>query len=183
MRGVREAMSLAEVLIALAIIAVLAAIMIPQVTGKLRTGQSAALAQQLTNLREAISNYHDNVNAYPTTLTQLTTPPVVGDQDLCSVNLSPAERNAWRGPYLAQTVLATGIPVGDVIVQNDVVRNPLTDAATPPGILQIYVSSVPITIAADLDKQFDGDSVYTTGSILWDGGSETLIFQVPIRGC
>lgn len=181
MRRVPSAMTLAEVLIALAIVALLAAIVIPQVTGQLRKGQAAAIAQQLTSLREAISSYQDNVTRYPTTLTQLTTALVNGDQDLCGVNLSAANRNNWRGPYLAQTILTTGIPVGDAIVRNDIARNPLTDAATPPGILRITVASVPITIAADLDKQFDGDSVYTTGTILWAGDS--LTFQMPIRGC
>ena len=177
----RMAMTLAEVLVALAIVAILAAIVIPQVGSQLRRGQVAAIADQLGNLRTAISNYRENVNRYPTALVQLTTPLVLGDQDLCGVNVPTANRNAWRGPYLAQTVLVTGIPVGDAIVQNDLLRNPLTDAGTPPGILQIKVAGVPITIAADVEKQFDGDSVYTTGSILW--AADTLTFQMPIRNC
>jgi type II secretory pathway pseudopilin PulG len=172
---------MAEVLVTLAILAVLAALVIPQVTGQLRKGQVTALANQLTNLRTAIVNYRDNVTRYPTALVQLTTAPVAGDLDLCGGTLTPASRNAWRGPYLTQPVLVTGMPVADFTVRNDIVRSPATDAVTAVGQLQLTVKSVPIEIAADLEKQFDGDSVYTTGNIQWAGDS--LTFVMPIRNC
>jgi prepilin-type N-terminal cleavage/methylation domain-containing protein len=173
--------TLAEVLVTLAIFAVLAALIVPQVTGQLRRGQSTALANQLTNLRTAITNYRDNVSRYPRALMQLTTAPVVGDVDLCGTALSPANRNAWRGPYLTQPVLVTGMPVADFTVRNNIIRNPATNAGTPVGQLRLTVQSVPIEIAADLEKQFDGDSVYTTGNILYAGDS--LTFVMLVRDC
>jgi prepilin-type N-terminal cleavage/methylation domain-containing protein len=176
-----QGFSMAEVLVTLAILAVLAALVIPQVTGQLQKGQSTALANQLTNLRTAIVSYRENVSRYPKALIQLTTAPVVGDVDLCGTALSASNRNAWRGPYLTQPVLVTGMPVADFIVRNNIVRNPATDAAVAVGQLLLTVKSVPIEVAADLEKQFDGDSVYTTGNIQYAGDS--LTFVMPIRNC
>lgn len=184
MTRARPGLTLVELLAVMAILAALAAVLYPAVAVQIRKGQSTALANQLNNLREAITNYQANVTHYPTVLTQLTVQPVAGETDLCGNNLSGGNRNAWRGPYLAQNIVGN-IPVGDATVQNDILRVPDVVGAVPTGILQIVVTGVDPNSAADLEQQFDGNSDFATGSIQWVpvGSSGTLTFQIPIRNC
>jgi type II secretory pathway pseudopilin PulG len=176
-------MTLVEVLLALAIIAVIAAIVIPTTANQLRIGHSAALANQLVNLRDAIARYRENVGAFPIGLTQLTTQPGALDTDACGTLLSVAERNGWRGPYINKNVVAA-LPVGDALVQTILTRVPANTAITPIGVLQIQSTSVDNDIALALEQQFDGNNNLTTGTILWAAaGGGTLTFQIPIRGC
>lgn len=174
-------MTLVEILIALALLAIITATVYPTVAGQLRAGQSAALGNQLVNLRDAVANFRENVGAYPRLLTQLTNAPVFGDDDSCAANLSLSERSAWRGPYINQAIGGT-MPVGEASVQATINRFP--NAAATIGALQIAVTGVEPDVAADLEARFDGNGDFTGGTILWTAaGGGTLTFQIPVRGC
>lgn len=177
----RRGLTLVEILIVMAVLATLAAVIYPAVSVQLRRGQASALANQLSSLREAIANYRTNVQNYPTLLTQLTVQPVAGDDDSCGIDLTPANRNAWRGPYITQNIVGN-MPAGDAMIQNDIQRLPATTGGGPIGLLQILVTGVDANAAADLEQQFDGNNNFASGTILWDGVS-VLTFQIPIRNC
>jgi hypothetical protein len=173
-------MTMVEVLIGLAILAIIAAVILPTTAAQLRQGHSAALANQLGNLRDAIGNYHDNVGAYPVSLTQLTTQPVAGDDDSCGIDLSGAELAGWRGPYINQNIIGN-MPVGDALVVTSLTRVTVSGLA---GLLRIRAVRVDSDIASDLEDQFDGNGNFATGTVLWTAaGDDTLTFQIPIRGC
>lgn len=172
-------MTIVEVLIALAILAIIAAVVLPTTAGQLREGHAAALANQLANLRDAIGSYRQNVGAYPISLTQLTNQPVAGEDDACGVNLSNPELNAWRGPYINQNI-AGDMPVGQAIVVASLTRVTIGTAV----LLRIRAARVENDLASDLEEQFDGNANFATGTILWTAaGDDTLTFQIPIRGC
>lgn len=176
----RGGMTLIEVLIALALIGLLAAVVMPTVAGQLREGQSTALANQLVNLRDAISNYRQNVGAFPIALTQLTTQPANGEFDSCNVILSAAERAAWRGPYINQNIVGN-MPVGDATVTTPLTR---VTVAGQAGLLRIQATGVDNDVALSLEERFDGNNNLATGTILWVAASNgTLTFQIPVRGC
>ena len=173
--------TLAEILIALAILAVLAAVLYPTAAAQFRTGQSAAIGNQLDNLRQAIANYRQNVKAFPSALTQLTTQPTVASLDACGATIG-ANQALWRGPYINQNIVGD-IPVADAIVINGLTRIPAT-GVNALGLLQISVASVDSALAVDLERQFDGNSNFATGTIQWTtAGVDTLKFLIPIRGC
>lgn len=176
----RRGMTLMEVLIAIAILAIIAAVVIPTSAGQLRQGHSAALANQLTNLRQAIANYRENVGAYPASLAQLTTQPVAGDDDACGANLSNAELNAWRGPYVNQNIVAA-MPVGNALISTALIR---TTVSGTTGDLQIEATGVDNDIALALEQQFDGNNNLAAGNITWTTASNgRLLLHIPIRGC
>ncbi|HYC53300.1 MAG TPA: prepilin-type N-terminal cleavage/methylation domain-containing protein [Gemmatimonadaceae bacterium] len=176
----RQAMTLIEVLIALAILAIIAAVVVPTTAGQLRQGHSTALANQLTNLRSAIANYRENVGAYPISLTQLTTQPIAGDTDSCTANLSNAELNAWRGPYVNQNIVGA-MPVGNAAISTALTRTTISGAT---GDLQIVAMGVDNDIALALEQQFDGNNNLNTGNITWTTANNgTLVLHIPIRGC
>jgi prepilin-type N-terminal cleavage/methylation domain-containing protein len=174
----RRAMTIVEVLVALAILAIIAAVVLPTTAGQLRDGHATALANQLANLREAVANYRQNVGAYPASLTQLTTLPV-GGVDACGTPLSAAEVNAWRGPYINQNIVGN-MPVGNAIIVASLTRTTIGTAV----LLRIRAARVENDIASDVEEQFDGNANFGTGTILWTAaGDDTLTFQIPIRGC
>ena len=177
----REAFTLAEIMIALFILGILAAVLYPTAAGQLRSGQAAALGNQLDNLRQSISNYRQNVLRFPNTLSQLTTAPTGADVDACGTVIG-ANSALWRGPYITQ-VISGNMPIGDALALNALTRIPPTGAGAP-GLLQIRVASVDSAIAADLERQFDGNNNFVTGTIQWTTlGVDTLKFLIPIRGC
>jgi prepilin-type N-terminal cleavage/methylation domain-containing protein len=178
----RRAVTLVEVLIVMAIIGVIAAVLYPAVSVQLRRGQASALANQLNNLRQSIASYRTNVTKYPTVLTQLTVQPVAGETDLCATALTAANRAAWRGPYITQNIVGN-MPVGEAAIQNDILRNPPTTAGGPIGLLQIVSTGVDVNSATDLEAEFDGNNNFATGTILYNAGTGTLTFQIPIRNC
>ena len=176
----RRGLTLLELLAVLTILAALAAVLYPSVAVQIRKGQTTALADQFSSLREAIGNYRTNMTRYPRLLTNLTQQPVAGTQDACGNNVPNGILNNWRGPYLAQNIVGN-FPVGDATVQNTTTRNPPTAAGA--ALLQINVNDVPLTSATDLEAQYDGNNNFTTGTILYDAGTQVLTFQIPIRDC
>jgi len=179
----RRGFTLAEMLIALAIVAVMAAMLYPAMSAQLRRGQGAATASALSNFRDAMVAYRGNVQDYPRTLSQLTNALVATATDACGNVLSAAQRNAWRGPYLTQNISGNAA-VGDGLALDTLIRNPATDAAVAPGTLILRVINVDSTVAVDVDRQFDGTVDLTSGTILWSStGLDTLKFNIVIRNC
>lgn len=179
----RRAITLVEVLIGLVIIAVMAAVLYPALGSQLRRGQATALGNQISNLRDAITAYRQNVGRYPRTLSQLANTLVAGATDACGANLSAGLRNNWRGPYLTQVVNGDMI-VGDATVKDTLERSPATDAGVAAGVLLIRFINVDTLTAYDVEKSFDPSIDFTSGSILWSSaGLDTLKFQLLIRNC
>jgi type II secretory pathway pseudopilin PulG len=181
-------MTLAEVMIMLAILAVLAAVLIPAVQGRLGSGEAAALADNFTQIRRAVIAYRNDVGRYPRTLEQLSAKPGTGGvpiTDACSQNVPLSGQNAWRGPYLAQRLTTSGISVGASRINDLTERNPATTAVQQEGYLRVVAVEVEQKIAEEVDRTFDGGALdLTTGGVTWSAaGSDTLRFHIAIRGC
>jgi len=183
----RWAFTLFEILVALVIVALLTAVIIPTVGGRLRQSQATAIGDELTNLTTAINAYRQNVLKYPNKLDLLTNTPVAGTSlDICGSAMVATNVSKWQGPYLARPITTgTDFPVGDATVNDQLVRNP-SGVQTGVGLLQIKIDVVDTVAAVALEAQFDGNADFTTGSILWtrtNPGVGTLTYSIPIRGC
>lgn len=94
----RAGFTLIEMLVIVAIIAVLAAVVAPEVFRNVGDANAAAARQQIELLSTALDSYRLDNHAYPTTeqgLAALRTEPTVG-----------AKPRNWRGPYLRRAVPA-----------------------------------------------------------------------------
>jgi general secretion pathway protein G len=92
----RGGFTLIEMMVILAIIAVLAAVVAPEVLRSVGDANSGAARQQIELLSTALDGYRLDNHAYPTTqqgLAALRTEPAAGEKP----------RN-WRGPYLRRAV-------------------------------------------------------------------------------
>ena len=87
--GSEDGFTLVELLVVLGIIALLAALVAPQVISYLSGARSGAAAAQLKNLESAIELYYLDTGSYP--------PPEAGLEALVA---PPAGLASWKGPYL-----------------------------------------------------------------------------------
>jgi type II secretion system protein G len=99
----KKGFTLIELMIVIAIIAILAAILVPNFLKARAQGQLAACESNIKNLATALEMYAtDNTGTYPTTLTQLTSG--VGGGYMKTIPLCPSSRSANSYGYSAATV-------------------------------------------------------------------------------
>ena len=161
----RSGFSLAEILVAIAIIAVVAAVVIPSIGGQLRSGDESRVQQDLTNLRSGIEQFLADVRRYPNSIGQLTNVPTanaVAQPGLTGGVYTAGQVSRWRGPYITKdSVLAlkTGF---------DVTMNSAFTSVAFGGItyLTITITNFETTNATRLDQKMD-DGVLTTGQLQW----------------
>jgi type II secretory pathway pseudopilin PulG len=193
--------SIVEVIAALAIMVVLAAVLVPGLTRQLSTSQGSNLTADIRVLNQGIQQFRENVGRYPKSLQQLTTFPSGSTQlDICGLTIPATNVNQWRGPYhsLTLTAGANGIQSGDATIILALTRTPATTSSSTnmDGVLSFDVLSVDSVAAAEVENAIDGvsldNSIYQTGTILWanTGGVAgslgyvgTLTVRFPIRGC
>lgn len=177
-----------EILVALAIVAILSAIVVPQVFGRIKESRQSALSQTFFGLSQGIAEYKKAVTRYPYRLTLLTQKPVLNAldaRDLCVAALNTGHINNWRGPYVSRQLLDGGLPMGDAQIQNQLRKETVGDAQ----YLLIDATSVDTAIASGLEMEFDGVSTTTpslSGTIRTTGqvaGTVTLSYSIPISGC
>ena len=198
-RTLRLGFTTIEVLVALAIVAVLSAIVVPEIVGRIRESRQSALSQTFFGLSQGIAEYRKAVTRYPYQLILLTEAPVLLDpaaKDACGNNLNASHINNWRGPYVSRQLLGTGIAMGDAHIQNQLRRITVGSSV----FLLIDAAGIDTTIAVGLENEFDGTSVNptTTGTIRYQttalpapstvttaapGGMVNLSYSIPISGC
>jgi type II secretory pathway pseudopilin PulG len=85
-----------ETLVALLIVAILAAVMLPAVTSRISPSNSAVLERNLQSINAGILEYRENVGKYPHELLELTTRPTAGSsQDACQSTMSTTAVSLW----------------------------------------------------------------------------------------
>lgn len=185
-----------EIVVALAIIAILTAVVLPGVALRMRSAQAASIIQDMRTLNSAIGQYRDNVGRYPGNLNQLAS-STVPQIDLCG-NTLPATLSAlWRGPYIAQDI-GNGFVSGDALILLPITRDPATTAPNSTvldGVMKIDITRVDSLSAEAIEAAFDGYSAsvtrYTRGTIQWVGVAGAgglgkvgaLVYVIPVRGC
>lgn len=93
-RNARSGFSLIEIVIAVTIMAIVAALVVPNVMNYLKKSQVRSTKVALENVKGAIENFNADTGSYPTNLSELKTRPA--DEKL-------AKR--WDGPYIEKEPL------------------------------------------------------------------------------
>lgn len=186
-----RAFTLIEVVVALVVVLVLAAVALPNVTGYLQQKRVEETMSQLTTVGNAITAFRNDVGANPGRLSELSSAILSGNaayntgtDDSCGAAFSNAERNAWSGPYLNFLVdRDSGMvtPIGKA--RDSLTRNP---AGGGNGTLRLnFVSNVALEDALLLDQTSDASTGNAAGSITWVlpavNGIVTLYATVPIN--
>lgn len=188
----RRGFTVLEILIGIALIAIMSAAVIPALMGRVRDAQTSALGQSLFSISQAIFEYRKAVTSYPAEMVLLATKPTGASLDLCGNTIGNSNANSWRGPYVSRELVAGGVGIGDAQIVNMLRRTPAAPAL--PAALFIDVTMVDTLTAVDLEAQFDGDANPGTGSIRYSNGpvgsipaaapgTVTLSYAMPVNGC
>jgi prepilin-type N-terminal cleavage/methylation domain-containing protein len=108
-RKIRKGFTLPEVLVTVAIIAILAAVVVPAVTQQIGKGDQGKFVSSVQGVQTGLVSYVGDVHRFPQYLSQLVNPVLVGDPIFASTaTLTAVDTARWNGPYLQTDVAAVG---------------------------------------------------------------------------
>ena len=180
-RSRRSGFTLPEVLVTVAIVAVLAAMVVPAVTQQISKGDAPSTLGSVTSLRTALASFVADVRALPGTVDQLS---VDIDNTKRRINTnctapngalySTAIADRWRGPYENSGVTTGQIPIG----MGWVTSNCIVDS------LGYVVVTLTLTGGAradhvQLDAAIDNGNGYNAGMLRWN---ETVAGTADVPG-
>jgi prepilin-type N-terminal cleavage/methylation domain-containing protein len=190
--------TLTEILVSIAMIAILAATIYPTVMGRVRSASTTSLSQTFAGLSAGIAEYKRATGHYPGSLLLLTTPPIFSDLDICAAQTGATAVALWRGPYASRPIPSSGIPMGDGTIPTGLRRVIISGTY---AYLMIDAAAVPQSTADDLESQLDGGTAdgtagtirYTTSQINSTSTSAqinataapytNLSYAIPINSC
>lgn len=170
--------TLAEILIALALIAILAAVLLPTVAGQILKGDAGRVMQDLNAVRAGADQFLADVHRYPGKYSDLST-KIVGNSalhlDINGSQYSPGLADKWSGPYVTKDLLNGVVETGF----GGTIINTFIKTLNTNNVDYLTVQVVGIT-GADFDRidaQIDGPSVSpagrTSGQLRWITGGVT----------
>lgn len=183
-RGARRGFTVVELVVALAIMALLGALVVPAILASVDRARIDAAEESLHAIADAVNLFADRVQVYPGTMTQLVIPIETTDTHICGGNYDNGDVGQWGGPYLDRALAADGVPIGIGTVQND-----FEIRADPSGIdyLQPVVVDVLLEDADGLDTRVDGGDGPSSGAVRWEAapqaGFATLYYLIPFPDC
>ena len=199
----RAAFTLLEVIVALAVILILAAVSLPSLAGYLDQQRVEETANQLAKVRDALYNPATTTTAFSQALggtnagrlSELDSVIISGNatyatgtDNSCGGTFTGGERNKWisNGPFMTyNSDRAAGMmtPIGRA--EDSLTRIP---NSASPGVLRLnFLNNVNLDDATRLDALVDGGDGYNVGTVQWTpqtgiNGIVTMYYLVPING-
>lgn len=189
--------TLAEVVTTTAILAALAAIVVPAVASRLFQGRVSAVMSEMMSVAEAVRRYQSDVGRYPFLYQQLAYPPAqipAGlDLDSCLRPIPAALGQRWRGPYVSTMPPAPDAFVSIQFAGDDSLyyyfeRDTITDGGNPgPAALKITIFT-DRDVALRVDSLVEGraTSTPTLGVITIPSLIPAIVsleYRMPVWGC
>lgn len=173
---VRRGFTLAEVLVTLAIIAVMAAVLLPALNQQIAKGDTGRLASDLTNIQTAAQAFVSDVHRYPTTISQLTT-AVTGNAlnaDGSTSSIPSALQAKWKGPYLSRDALSTTGGGGTIVTTFSALNSYLAVSVSTTSASTDWAA-----LEAVLDEGTGNSS--STGNVRMSGTTNVVFLALPIQ--
>ncbi len=167
----------------LAIVVTLATVVTPHVVGMLDRARVERAIESFEGLGEAVAAFDEDVNRYPSSLTQLIEPVTDDQLDACGTKFPKGLADKWAGPYLGRLVPEDGLPVAVGLVTSPL--NVVTDGSQTS--LRLSVVQVSVEDAEELERRVDGVVAPSEGAVRYAApdaqGLVTMFFHVPMRKC
>lgn len=173
--------TLVEIVVSIALVALLAAAITMQMVRRTVDGEAAALSRNIDSLSRGVVAFRNDVRRYPGRLSYLPTAPAVGSKDSCGSNIPARFLAYWRGPYVERVISTDGISSGSSTIQDSLHRVVVSDT-----VLRIVVEGVDEGVADLVERNFDTVVDPAAGTIRWTLDADargTLTYSFPVRGC
>lgn len=180
-RGARG-FTLAEILVALALMAVLGAVLLPTVAGQIMKGDAARVMQDLQAVRGGQDQFLADIRRYPARYSDLSKVVATTNTDALGNAYSAGHVSRWKGPYVTKDTVNAQVETGF----GGAIRNPFM-LVTNTNAVQ-YVTVVITGISGPdfdkIDEQMDGVINRTSGLLRWNstgGIDSTKFLALPIQ--
>ena len=179
-RSIKKGFTLAEVLVTIAIIAIMAAVLLPALNNQLSKGDTSRISSDLTNLQSGVQAFVSDMRHYPKSTDQLVSAIKTTDQDINGTTYNSSDSAAWKGPYVSRDVLSnTG---GRAAISSNF--GVTTQSSTK--FLSVDISPVSQTqfenLELALDEGTSSSTSTTLGQIRYSSGGKVLTFlAMPIQ--
>jgi prepilin-type N-terminal cleavage/methylation domain-containing protein len=176
--------TLAEILIALALIAVLAAVLLPSVAGQIMKGDSGRTMQDLDAVRAGVDQFLADVHRYPQKVSHLNTKILTTDEDVNGTVYPSGLVAKWTGPYITKPLNESSvIPTGFGGVITDSLQRV---AANGVNYVAVVIAGIDSSAFARLDLEIDGPATTvansrTLGLLRWVTGDTAKYLTTPIQ--
>lgn len=174
-QNLKRGFSLGEILVAVAIMAVIAAVVIPSIGAQLNKGETGRVSNDLINIRSAAEQFLADVRRYPSAMGQLTTLPTVSDTGMVGGVYTTAQVTRWKGPYMTKEVGAAAVTGYGVTMTTPFEKFP----AVGQQYVTIAIPGLSSAEALEIDKSMD-DGVITTGQVRFASGTLRYL-ALPIQ--
>lgn len=179
-RSIKKGFTLAEVLVTIAIIAIMAAVLLPALNSQLSKGDTSRIASDLTNLQSGVQAFFSDVRQYPDSTAQLIGGLSASSTDVNGNSFQASAIASWKGPYVSRDVLSNTGGRAAFAPQ-------LTKTVTGGGTF-LTANISPITpesannLESTLDEGTTSSTSSTSGNVRYSSTNKTLSFLLmPIQ--
>jgi prepilin-type N-terminal cleavage/methylation domain-containing protein len=166
-RTTKSGFTLPEVLVTVAIVAVLAAVVVPTVTSQIGKGDEANFQTGTTNLRTGITAFVSDTRRWPGRISDLYNAPVAADLDLFAVAYGAPAVARWKGPYVSGAMAATDSLNVALAYVFDALRDSSINVGTTGFVIASLSGITTQAGAARLDTLIDAASGSDAGVLQW----------------
>ncbi len=174
--------TLAEILVTLALMAVLAAVLLPTVAGQIMKGDAGRVVSDLQAVRSGIEQFLADVKRYPGRYSDLSKVIATTNSDALGSAYNANHVTKWKGPYITKDTTNASVETGF----GGTMRNPFM-LVTNTNAVQ-YVTVVITGISGPdfdkIDEQMDGVVGRTSGLLRWNtsgGIDSTKFLAIPVQ--
>ena len=174
--------TLAEILVALALMALLAAVLLPTVAGQILKGDAGRVGQDLQAVRGGAEQFLADVHRYPGRYSDLSKVIAIANTDLLGSNYNAGLVSKWKGPYVTKDTVNSAVDTGfGGSITNTFARVTNTNAIQYLTVVIVGISGPDFD---KIDEQVDGVINRTSGLLRWNstgGIDSTKFLAIPIQ--
>jgi len=175
--------TLAEILVALALMALLAAVLLPTVAGQILKGDAGRTVQDLSAVQSGAQQFLADVHRYPGKYSDLSKIITTANTDILSATYNAGLVAKWKGPYVMKDTVNSVVETGfGGSIQNTFGKYLNTNGINYLGVVVLGISGPDFD---KIDEQIDGAPANRTAGLLrWATGAgvdTTKFLAIPIQ--